>query len=62
MLEEIKQKFNQSLESLRTDLAGIRTGRATSGLVENLMIDVYGSKMPLLQVASITVPDARSIS
>lgn len=62
MLEEIKQRFNQSLESLRTDLAGVRTGRASSGLVENLMIDVYGAKMPLLQVASISIPDARSIA
>ncbi len=62
MLEEIKQRFNQSVESLRADLAGVRTGRASSGLVENLVVDVYGSKMPLLQIASITVPDARSIA
>jgi ribosome recycling factor len=62
MLEELKTKLDQSLAAFREDLNSVRTGRAGAGLVENLMVDVYGSKMPLKQIASVMVPDARSLA
>lgn len=62
MLEELKSKLGQSLAVFREDLNGVRTGRAGTGLVENLEVDVYGSKMPVKQIASVMVPDARSIA
>jgi len=62
MLEELKAKLDQSLNAFREDLNGVRTGRAGAGLVENLVVDVYGSKMPLKQIASVMVPDARSLA
>ncbi len=62
MLDELKSKLDQSLAVFREDLNGVRTGRAGAGLVENLVADVYGSKMPLKQIASVMVPDSRSIA
>lgn len=62
MLEELKSKLDQSLAVFREDLNSVRTGRAGAGLVENLVADVYGSKMTLKQIASVMVPDARSIA
>lgn len=62
MLEELKAKLGQSLEVFRGDLAGVRTGRASAGLVENLPVEVYGSKMAVKQIASVTVPDARTLA
>jgi ribosome recycling factor len=48
-----------AVEALRRDLAGIRTGRASPGLVERLRVDYYGTPTPLNQIASISVPEAR---
>lgn len=62
MLEELGDKTGKALEVLRGELAGIRAGRASASLVENVLVDSYGSKMPLKQLASITVPDARSLA
>ncbi|MFA5009920.1 MAG: ribosome recycling factor [Patescibacteria group bacterium] len=62
MLEELKNKLDQSLEIFREDLNSVRTGRASAGLVENLSVDVYGSKMTIKQIASVMIPDARSIA
>lgn len=46
---------------LRGEYQGIRTGRATPALLDNVMVEVYGSRMPITQTASITVEDARSL-
>ena len=62
MLEELGTKLGLTIESYKSDLAGVRAGRASAGLVENLNVDVYGSKMPLKQMASIAVPDSRSLA
>jgi ribosome recycling factor len=51
--------MHKSVEALHRDLAGIRTGRASPGLIENLKIDYYGAATPLNQLATITVPEAR---
>ncbi len=65
MIPELKQttesKMQKSLESLRLDLAKIRTGRAHTGLLDHVQVDYYGSLIPINQVANITLLDARTI-
>lgn len=61
-MEEIKQKMDKAIENLKKNFAGVRTGRANPGLVEHLLVDVYGQKMPLKSVASVNVPENRTIS
>ena len=65
MLNEIKKeaqaRMAKSLESLRHNLVKVRTGRANTGLVASIKVNYYGSDMPLSQVASVAVGDARSI-
>lgn len=51
----------KSVEFLQNELRGVRTGRASTGLVENLMVDYYGSKTPLKQLATIATPAAATI-
>lgn len=66
MLNEIKKdaqtRMAKSVESLRHDLVKIRTGRASTALVDTLKVNYYGSEMPLPQVASVAVSDARSLT
>jgi ribosome recycling factor len=58
---EAENKMKKTVESLRHHLGGIRTGRASPGLVEHLQVEAYGATMPLNQLAGISVPEARSI-
>jgi len=58
-LSEAKNKMSDTVEALKREMAGVRTGRASTGLVENLKIDYFGSEMPLNQLAQISVGDAR---
>ena len=66
MLKEIQKdaqtRMNKSIESLRHDLTKVRTGRASTALVDHLKVNYYGSDMPLSQVATITVSDARTLT
>ena len=66
MLNEIKKdaqaRMGKSIESLRHNLVKVRTGRANAGLVDSIKVNYYGSEMPLSQVASVAVTDARSIT
>ena len=61
IIESHKEEFDKVIEFLNVELSGLRTGRANSALVENLPVDAYGSRMPLNQMASISVPDAKTI-
>src|SRR3989344_59137 len=65
MIPELIKKniplFESSLDHFSEEAAKIRTGRANPGLVENLQVDYYGTKSPLKQVASISIPEARQI-
>ena len=54
--------MNKSLESLRHELAKIRTGRAHPSLLEHVHVDYYGSEVPIGQAASVAVEDARTLS
>ncbi len=66
MLNDIKNdaqtRMNKSVDSLRHDLTRLRTGRASASLLEPLKVSYYGSDMPLSQVASVSVSDARSLT
>ena len=66
MLNEIKKdaqaRMGKSIEALRHNLVKVRTGRANAGLVDSIKVNYYGSDMPLSQVASVAVGDARSIT
>lgn len=61
-IKEADLRMKGSLENLESDLAGIRTGRANPGLVEKISVEYYGSATPLMQLATITVPEPRVIS
>ena len=60
-LSQYQEDFNKIVDYLKEELAGLRTGRANAAMVDNIMVDAYGSKMALKGVASINIPDARSI-
>lgn len=66
MLNDIKKnaqdRMQKSVEALRTELTKLRTGRASTALVDHLKVNYYGSDMPLSQVASVAIADARSIT
>lgn len=59
---EIEKRMRASLEALKRELAGLRTGRASAHLLDPVQVTVYGSRMPLNQVATVTVPEPRMIS
>jgi ribosome recycling factor len=61
VLHEAEGKMKKSAESLRHNLATIRTGRASPALVESLHVDAYGTTMPLNQLAGISIPEPRLI-
>ena len=60
-MDDFIQKTEKILERLRSDISTLRTGRATSALVEHIEVDYYGAKTPLKALAAISVPDARQI-
>jgi ribosome recycling factor len=60
-LVTIEPKMQRAVEAMERDFAGIRTGRASTALVERLMVDYYGTPTPINQVAGISVPDAHLI-
>ena len=56
-----EQKMQRSIDSFKSDLAKIRTGRAHTGLLDHIQVDYYGSPVPISQVANLTLVDARTI-
>ncbi|BBP01357.1 ribosome recycling factor [Sulfuriferula nivalis] len=66
MLADIKknteQKMSKSLDSLKTDLMKVRTGRAHTGILDHVMVDYYGNPTAINQIANVTLMDARTIS
>src|SRR5580765_4492465 len=66
MLNEIKQdaqqRMTKSVEALKHELQRLRTGRASTALVEHLKVNYYGSDVPMTQVANIAIADARSLT
>jgi ribosome recycling factor len=62
VISECKEKMRKAIAHLQDEFAGVRTGRATPGLVEKLKVDYYGSEVPLQQLAGITVPEPRVLA
>jgi len=66
MIDELKKdaetRMGKSVESLKNDLSKIRTGRAHTSLLDHITVEYYGSEVPLSQVASISVSDARTLA
>ena len=56
---DMKRRMNGAIDSLKHDFGGLRTGRASATLLEPITVDAYGASMPLAQVGSVTVPEAR---
>ncbi len=61
-LPALKERMQKSVTSLRDELAGLRTGRASASLLEPVSVEAYGGRMPLNQVATVTVPEPRMLS
>ncbi len=60
--KNVEQKMGRSIESLKSDLHKIRTGRAHPGILDQVSVDYYGSMVPVSQVANVSLLDARTIS
>ena len=54
---EVKKRMDGQIEFVRKELAGVRSGRASTGLLENVQVEAYGAKMPLNQVATLSIPE-----
>lgn len=61
VFKDAEEKMKKSLDVLNQNLSGIRTGRATPGMVENVRVDYYGTPTPIRQVATITIPEPRTL-
>ena len=60
-IKEAETRMKSAIQALTDDLAGIRTGRASPALVEHLQVEYYGTSTPLMQLASISVPEPRAL-
>lgn len=62
VIEQLQEKMDASLDALKRELVKIRTGRASLTLLDGISVDAYGSKMPLNQVGTLTIPESRMIA
>ncbi|MBM3610061.1 MAG: ribosome recycling factor [Alphaproteobacteria bacterium] len=61
-IQMVEEKMKATLEALKREFQGIRTGRANPAILDGIFVNAYGSKMPLNQVGNINVPDARLLT
>ena len=61
-IKDVSQKMSKTILSFKKDIGALRTGRAYTAMLDLIRIDVYGQKMPINQIATITVPEPRTIS
>jgi ribosome recycling factor len=61
-LDDLSRRMHGALTALRSELAGLRTGRASANLLEPIYVDAYGASMPINQLATISVPEPRMIT
>lgn len=61
-IKQLDEKMQKAIAALDHELAGLRAGRASANILDPVVVDVYGSRMPLNQVATISVPEARLLS
>jgi ribosome recycling factor len=62
ILKDAEQRMKKSIEAMRGEMAKIRTGRASSALIDHLTVDYYGTATPINQVANVSVQDARTLA
>ncbi len=62
VIKDFEIKCKTSIEAFEADLNGMRTGRASTGLIENIMVDYHGSSVPLKQLGLINAPEARQLT
>ncbi len=60
--KDIKRRMDGALDALKREFSGLRTGRASPALLDTVVVEAYGAKMPLNQVASVNVPEARLLT
>jgi len=61
-IKELERRMRVGMDTLKKEFQGLRTGRASTHLLDPVMVNVYGARMPLNQVATVSTPDARTIS
>ena len=61
-LNEVKRRMHGAVQVLKTELGGLRTGRASAGMLDPVQVEAYGTHMPLNQLATISVPEPRLLS
>lgn len=61
-LNEVKRRMHGAISALKTELSGLRTGRASPNMLDPIHVDVYGQSMPLNQIGTVSVPEARLLS
>ncbi len=59
---DVERRMHGAVEALKSDLSGLRTGRANAALLDPVTVEVYGSQMPINQLASVTAPEPRMLS
>lgn len=62
IIEEVKEGMEKAIEALRRDLASIRTGRASTAMLDNVKVEYYGNMTPLNQMSTISVPEPRLLT
>jgi ribosome recycling factor len=62
LLKDLRRRMEGAFEALRKEFSGLRTGRASASLLDPVMVEAYGNAMPLNQLATVSVPEARMIS
>lgn len=62
IIKDAEQRMRKSIESMRSEMAKIRTGRASSAVIDHIMVDYYGSPTAINQVANVSVQDARTLA
>ena len=61
-VKELERRMRGSMDTLKKEFSGLRTGRASTHLLDAVVVNVYGQRMPINQVATVSTPDARTIS
>ncbi|MEK1865831.1 MAG: ribosome recycling factor, partial [Ensifer adhaerens] len=61
-LKELKRRMDGAISAFKSDIASLRTGRASANVLDPVTVEAYGSRVPLNQVANITVPEPRMLS
>lgn len=61
-IKDLKSRMHKSVQSLKDELAGLRAGRASASMLEPVSVEAYGSRMPLNQMATVSVPEPRLLS